>query len=143
VTSALAGLAPKRARGKRAVLRALHIYGPMHDERLSRLTGLRLGSAAKRRHDLQAMGLVEAARMGDEQVYAKTTTGSPAIVWRLTFAGRAAAQQLPPEEDDQHAADARREARRLTHLDALLTQLESFDDERVVDLAHELRRTAR
>lgn len=131
VTSALAAVAPGRSRGKRAVLRCLHQHGPMHDEKIARLTGLRLGSASKRRHDLQAMGLVDVASLGGQAVTAHTTSGHAALVWRLTPAGRAVALQLPPEADDAAAAEARRADREARRVSDALAVLSDYIDQQL------------
>lgn len=99
-TSVQAGLAGKRARSKRAVLRTLAAHGPMHDERLADLLPhLPRGSAGKRRLDLVRMKLVEQVTLHGQPVYARTTSNSNALVWGLTARGRFVAERLPVEDD--------------------------------------------
>lgn len=94
-TSKLAALAAGRAPQKARVARALFEHGPMCDERIAATSGVAKSSAAKRRHDLVSMGLVQVVLLHGEPIITTTDAGSPAQVWELTRHGRAVAADLP------------------------------------------------
>lgn len=107
-TAKAAGLAGGRARSKRAVLRILHQQGPLTDEQIAdALPHLPRGSAAKRRHDLGKMGLVEQATLHGAPILRDTRAGrQPAMVWTLTGRGRFLAERLPVDDDPTPPADS-------------------------------------
>jgi hypothetical protein len=75
---------PRTGTARRRVLDAIALAGDrgMTDEELSLSLELRLYTAAPRRHELLEDGWVE-----DSQQRRPTTTGSLAVVWKLTPAG--------------------------------------------------------
>lgn len=81
-TSHAAAAAVNGARDRERVLRALAEHGPMTDFELGDRIDRQQTSAGKRRHELQAVRLVEYAG-----IKRPTPSGSTARVWRLTRAG--------------------------------------------------------
>lgn len=77
------------ARDRERALLALAEHGPMTDFELGDAIARQQTSAGKRRHELQAEGLVEPTTMRRE-----TPSGSTARVWQLTAAGLSMAAGL-------------------------------------------------
>lgn len=70
-------------------LQALFDFGPMTDFELADATGLQQTSIGKRRKDCQDVGFVDALLDEDfVKVKRLTPSGSNALVWKLTQAGR-------------------------------------------------------
>lgn len=72
-----------RIRGHRARILALLQRQGVTDEQIATATGLGLNTVRPRRGELVSQGLVE-----DSGQRGRTATGSPAIIWRVTDAGR-------------------------------------------------------
>ena len=74
--------------GRLAAMRCLSIR-PLTDFELAEATGIQQTSIGKRRGECAAHGLVEKALDGrGEEVRRPTPTGSGALVWQVTEAGR-------------------------------------------------------
>jgi len=70
-------------------LQALFDFGPMTDFELADATGLQQNSVGKRRKDCQDAGLVDVLTDEDGvKVKRPAPSGSKALVWKLTQAGR-------------------------------------------------------
>jgi hypothetical protein len=82
---------PHASTGRRAVLSALALYGPLTDFELAERTGWQQTSIGKRRGECVALGYVEAFTAPDgTKCKRPSPSGSPAIVWSITQAGRRA-----------------------------------------------------
>lgn len=77
-----------RSKQRRLVLEALAILGPSTDCALSHYLNILRGSAAKRRGELVAAGMVIAAGRST------TDTGSAAFLWELTDLGRTVLEEV-------------------------------------------------
>lgn len=74
---------PRMSKGRWQALTALWWRGPSTDFELADVTGTAQTSIGKRRGELVKAGLVEAT-----SERRPSPSGSPAVVWRLTGAGR-------------------------------------------------------
>lgn len=82
---------PHASTGRRAVLSALALYGPLTDFELAERTGWQQTSIGKRRGECVALGYVEAFTAPDgTKCKRPSPSGSPAIVWAITAKGREA-----------------------------------------------------
>lgn len=82
---------PHASTGRRAVLSALALYGPLTDFELAERTGWQQTSIGKRRGECVALGWVEAFTAPDgTKCKRPSPSGSPAIVWAITAKGREA-----------------------------------------------------
>lgn len=77
-----------RSKQRLLVLQALDILGPSTDCTLSHYLGILRGSAAKRRGELVAAGMVEPAGRST------TDTGSAAFTWTITDLGRTVLEEV-------------------------------------------------
>lgn len=136
-----------RAKPKRIILRTLLEHGPLHDERLAALTGIRKDSCIKRRGDLVKVGLVHPVLLHGSPVIARTERGRPANVWSLTYDGVRVARSLPPEEDDAAMTEAHRRLEKVTKITAALDIIDEMlgrlDDQSIrYEVAHDVIATA-
>jgi len=86
---------PHASTGRRAVLSALALYGPLTDFELAERTGWQQTSIGKRRGECVALGWVEAfTAPSGTKCKRPSPSGSPAIVWAITQAGREAHEEM-------------------------------------------------
>lgn len=86
---------PHASTGRRAVLSALALYGPLTDFELAERTGWQQTSIGKRRGECVAQGWVEAFTAPDgTKCKRPSPSGSPAIVWAITAKGREAHERM-------------------------------------------------
>jgi hypothetical protein len=80
----------KASHSRMMVLRHLIASGPMTDFELADATGVIQSSIGKRRGEVRDWHMVEACTAPDgSRLTRKSPSGSPAIVWQVTDAGRA------------------------------------------------------
>jgi hypothetical protein len=79
----------KASHNRLMVLRHLIASGPMTDFELAAVCGIQQTSIGKRRGECRDWYLVEQHKEDGEAVTRKSPSGSPALVWGITEAGRA------------------------------------------------------
>jgi hypothetical protein len=79
----------KASHNRLMVLRHLIAGGPMTDFELAEACGIQQTSIGKRRGECRDWSLVEVALDRGTAITRKSPSGSPALVWQVTEAGRA------------------------------------------------------
>ncbi len=86
---------PHASHGRRLVLDCLRLFGPATDFELAAETGWQQTSIGKRRGECVALGWVQAFTAPDGTKCKRLSpSGSPAIVWKITDAGRNAHHEM-------------------------------------------------